>query len=37
VSMGGDGISRVVSRRLAGRSAEDHALSEAGEAAEEAA
>jgi chromosome segregation ATPase len=32
VSMGGDGISRVVSRRLAGRLAEDHAL-----AAEEAA
>jgi chromosome segregation protein len=32
VSMGGDGISRVVSRKLAGRPAEDHALS-----AEEAA
>jgi chromosome segregation protein len=33
VSMGGDGISRVVSRKLAGRPAEDHALSEAEEAA----
>ena len=33
VSMGGDGISRVVSRRLAGRPAEDHALSAAEEAA----
>jgi hypothetical protein len=31
--MGGDGISRVVSRKLAGRPAEDHALSEAEEAA----
>jgi chromosome segregation protein len=37
VSMGGDGISRVVSRKLAGRPAEDHALAEADEAAEEAA
>jgi len=37
VSMGGDGISRVVSRKLAGRPAEDHALSAAGEDAEEAA
>jgi len=33
VSMGGDGISRVVSRRLAGRPAEDHALAAAEEAA----
>jgi chromosome segregation protein len=33
VSMGGDGISRVVSRRLAGRPAEDHALGAAEEAA----
>jgi len=33
VSMGGDGISRVVSRKLAGRPAEDHALSSAEEAA----
>jgi chromosome segregation ATPase len=33
VSMGGDGISRVVSRKLAGRPAEEHALSEAEEAA----
>jgi chromosome segregation protein len=33
VSMGGDGISRVVSRKLAGRPAEDHALSAAEEAA----
>jgi chromosome segregation protein len=33
VSMSGDGISRVVSRRLAGRPAEDHALSSAVEAA----
>jgi chromosome segregation protein len=33
VSMGGDGVSRVVSRRLAGRSAEEHALSSAEEAA----
>ncbi len=32
VSMGGDGVSRVVSRRLAGRPAEAHALSEAEEA-----
>src|SRR5215204_6587617 len=37
VSMGGDGISRVVSRKLAGRPAEDHALSAADEATEEAA
>ncbi|HKP19926.1 MAG TPA: AAA family ATPase, partial [Thermoleophilaceae bacterium] len=33
VSMGGDGISRVVSRKLAGRPAEEHALSSAEEAA----
>jgi chromosome segregation protein len=33
VSMGGDGISQVVSRRLAGRAAEDDALSSADEAA----
>ncbi|HZG48026.1 MAG TPA: AAA family ATPase, partial [Thermoleophilaceae bacterium] len=33
VSMGGDGISRVVSRRLAGRPADEHALSPAEEAA----
>jgi len=33
VSMGGDGISRVVSRKLAGRPAEDHALAAAEEAA----
>ncbi|HYN90474.1 MAG TPA: AAA family ATPase [Thermoleophilaceae bacterium] len=33
VSMGGDGISRVVSRKLAGRPAEEHALSPAEEAA----
>jgi chromosome segregation protein len=33
VSMGGDGISRVVSRRLAGQPAEDHGLSSAEEAA----
>jgi chromosome segregation protein len=33
VSMGGDGISRVVSRRLAGRPAEEHAISSAEEAA----
>jgi chromosome segregation protein len=33
VSMGGDGISRVVSRKLAGRPAEDDALSSADEAA----
>ncbi len=33
VSMGGDGISSVVSRKLAGRPAEDHALSSAEEAA----
>ena len=33
VSMGGDGISRVVSRKLAGRPAEEHALSAAEEAA----
>ncbi|HZO10109.1 MAG TPA: AAA family ATPase [Myxococcota bacterium] len=33
VSMGGDGISRVVSRKLAGQPAEDHALSSAEEAA----
>jgi chromosome segregation protein len=33
VSMGGDGISRVVSRRLAGRPAEDHALTSSEEAA----
>jgi chromosome segregation protein len=36
VSMGGDGISRVVSRKLAGRPAEDHALAPAA-AAHEAA
>jgi chromosome segregation protein len=36
VSMGGDGISRVVSRKLAGRPAAEHALPEA-EEAEEAA
>ena len=35
VSMGGDGISRVVSRRLAGRPADEHAVGPAG--AEEAA
>ena len=34
VSMGGDGVSRVISRRLAGRPADAHALSEAAEAAE---
>jgi chromosome segregation protein len=33
VSMGGDGISRVVSRKLAGRPAEEHALSSTEEAA----
>jgi chromosome segregation protein len=33
VSMGGDGISRVVSRKLAGRPAEEHAMSSAEEAA----
>ena len=33
VSMGGDGISRVVSRKLAGQPAEEHALSSAEEAA----
>ena len=33
VSMGGDGITRVVSRKLAGRPAEEHALSSAEEAA----
>jgi chromosome segregation protein len=33
VSMGGDGISQVVSRKLAGRPAEEHALSSAEEAA----
>ena len=33
VSMGGDGISRVVSRKLAGRPAEDHALASTEEAA----
>src|SRR5918997_810512 len=33
VSMGGDGISRVVSRKLAGRPAEEHALTSADEAA----
>ena len=33
VSMGGDGISRVVSRKLAGRPAEEHSLSSAEEAA----
>ena len=33
VSMGGDGISRVVSRKLAGEPAEDHALASAEEAA----
>jgi chromosome segregation protein len=33
VSMGGDGISRVVSRRLAGEAASDEPLSAAGEAA----
>jgi chromosome segregation protein len=33
VSMGGDGISRVVSRKLAGRPAAEHALPEAEEAA----
>jgi chromosome segregation protein len=33
VSMGGDGISRVVSRKLAGRPAEEHAISSAEEAA----
>jgi chromosome segregation protein len=33
VSMGGDGISRVVSRRLAGEPADDHGLSSAEEAA----
>ena len=33
VSMGGDGVSRVVSRKLAGRPAEDHALAAAEEAA----
>ena len=33
VSMGGDGVSRVVSRKLAGRPAEEHALSSAEEAA----
>jgi chromosome segregation protein len=33
VSMGGDGISRVVSRRLAGQPAEDHSFSSAEEAA----
>ena len=33
VSMGGDGISRVVSRKLAGRPAEDHALASTDEAA----
>jgi chromosome segregation protein len=33
VSMGGDGISRVVSRKRAGRPAEEHALSSAEEAA----
>jgi chromosome segregation protein len=33
VSMGGDGISRVVSRKLAGRPAEEHGLSSAEEAA----
>ena len=32
VSMGGDGVSRVVSRRLAGRPADAHALPEAAEA-----
>jgi chromosome segregation protein len=33
VSMGGDGISRVVSRKLAGRPAEDHSLASTEEAA----
>src|ERR671911_612635 len=33
VSMGGDGVSKVVSRRLAGRPAEEHSLSAADEAA----
>ena len=33
VSMGGDGISRVVSRKLAGRPAEEHALASTEEAA----
>jgi chromosome segregation protein len=33
VSMGGDGISRVVSRKLAGRPAEEHALASTDEAA----
>jgi chromosome segregation protein len=33
VSMGGDGISRVVSRKLAGRPAEEHSLSSTEEAA----
>jgi chromosome segregation protein len=33
VSMGGDGISRVVSRRLAGRPAEEHSLASTDEAA----
>ena len=33
VSMGGDGISRVVSRKLAGRRAEEHALASTEEAA----